>query len=90
MSSNFQMTSVRNSLSQERALLQTILPESDTPNPSPVATSTSSSSHVQRVQTDRAANTNYGRNMLLKHVKEINTCIGITITLLMIVQTDVT
>lgn len=74
------------SLSEERALLQTILPESDSPNPSLVATSTSSSIYVQRVLTDRAANTNYGLNMLFKHVKEV--CI-ITITHLMMIQTYV-
>ena len=46
------------SLSQERAFPLTILPESDLPNPSLVATSTSSSTYVQRVLRERAANTN--------------------------------
>lgn len=60
------------SLSQEHALLQTILPESDSPNPSLVATSTSSSTYVQKVLTERAANTNYGPNMVFNHVKEVH------------------
>ena len=60
------------SLSQERALLQTFLPESASPSPPHVATSTSSSTYVQRVLTDRAPNTNYGPNMVFKHVKEFH------------------
>ena len=60
------------SLSQERAFLLTFLPESDSPNLSLVATSTSSSTYVKRVLTERASNTNYGPNMVFNHVKEVH------------------